>query len=107
MRWKGAAVLPVTVLALTAGLLLSAASPASAAPASPASAAPAMSLRASKILETDTGPTRTAAMPGGGYLAVHSFGTLSRTGPDGRTLWQRSTASLYRDWGVQWQDPAD
>ncbi len=66
-----------------------------------------MTLRASKVLETDTGETRTAALPGGGYLAVHSFGTLSVTGANGRTLWQRDTASLYRDWGVRWQDPAD
>ena len=97
MRWRSAAVVPVVVLALAAGLL-----PA----ASQASATSTVSISASKVFETDTGNTRTAAMPGGGYLAVHSFGTLSMVGPDGRTLWQRDTARLYQDWGVQWQNPA-
>ena len=97
MRWRSAAVVSATVFALAAGLL-----PA----ASPASAASTVSISASKVFETDTGDTRTAAMPGGGYLAVHSFGTLSMVGADGRTLWQRGTASLYRDWRVRWQNPA-
>jgi len=97
MRWRSAAVVPAVVLALAAGLL-----PA----ASQASATSTVSISASKVFETDTGNTRTAAMPGGGYLAVHSFGTLSMVGPDGRTLWQRDTARLDQDWGVQWQNPA-
>ena len=97
MRWRSAAVVPAVALALAAGLL-----PA----ASQASATSTVSISASKVFETDTGNTRTAAMPGGGYLAVHSFGTLSMVGPDGRTLWQRDTARLYQDWGVQWQNPA-
>lgn len=102
MRWRSAAVVPATVFALAAGML-PAASPASAASTVSTST---VSISASKVFETDTGDTRTAAMPGGGYLAVHSFGTLSMVGADGRTLWQRGTASLYRDWRVRWQNPA-
>ena len=71
-----------------------------------ASAATTDSLIADRVQETDTGTARTLDVPGGGYLVVHAFGAFSMVSADGRTLWQRSTQSLYQDWDVTWQDPA-
>ena len=79
-----------------------------AAPASAAAAgvaATTLSLTAARALETPTGTARTLALPGGGYLVVHSYGEVSMAGADGRAVWQRSTQSLYQDWDVTWQSP--
>jgi PQQ-like domain len=52
---------------------------------------------------TAQGPALTAAMPGpaGGYARLNALGTVGLAAPDGRTLWQRSTDSLYADWQVR------
>jgi PQQ enzyme-like repeat protein len=93
------------LIALLAATFLSVAglvAPVTSSAASTASA-PALSLTASRVLETATGTARTLAMPGGGYLTVHSYGEVTMVGPDGHNMWQRGTQSLYQDWDVSWE----
>lgn len=71
-----------------------------------ASAADGLSLRSNAAMETVRGTARTAALPDGGFLQVHAFGAVSRRSADGRTVWQRDSGGLYRDWGLRWQQPS-
>ncbi|HEX3789823.1 MAG TPA: PQQ-binding-like beta-propeller repeat protein [Pseudonocardiaceae bacterium] len=49
-------------------------------------------------LETTQGTPMTTSLPGGDTLQVYSLGVVNLVRPDGSTVWQRSTGSLYRDW---------
>lgn len=110
--WLRAALAPLIASGTAAALLMpagaatalaSTATPAATTTTASTTAASTLSLRATRAMETAAGPARTAAVPGGGYLVVHAFGTVSMVGASGRLLWARDTASLYRAWGVRWQ----
>jgi hypothetical protein len=49
-------------------------------------------------VETAQGTPLTSLFSNGDALQVYGMGVVSRTAPDGHTLWQRGTTSLYRDW---------
>jgi PQQ-like domain/PQQ enzyme repeat len=90
------------------GLIIAAVTVAAfAAPAAvPARATAGLSLQSYPAVETARGPARTAALPGGGLLVVNALGEVTSQAADGRVNWTRSSSSLYRDWGVQWQTPS-
>ncbi len=77
---------------------------ASAAPAGASAAG--VSLRSSAQIETVRGGARTFGLPDGGFVSAFGFGAVVRHDVAGRVLWSRDSASLYRDWQVQWQLPA-
>ncbi|MHB1431081.1 MAG: hypothetical protein ACYCVZ_03045 [Streptosporangiaceae bacterium] len=104
-RWRRAVVAPLS-LAVVAGLAGGLAGPAAAAAGAPAGTqSAALALSASRVQETATGTARTLAVPGGGYVVVHSFGAVSMVSGNGRSAWQVSTQDLYRAWHVTWQNP--
>lgn len=74
--------------------------------AGPAGAATGLSLHSYPAVETARGPARTAPLPGGGLLVVNAFGEVTSQAASGRVSWTRTSSSLYRDWGVQWQTPS-
>lgn len=74
--------------------------------AGPAGAATGLSLHSYPAVETARGPARTAPLPGGGLLVVNAFGEVTSQAASGRVNWTRTSSSLYRDWGVQWQTPS-
>jgi hypothetical protein len=61
-------------------------------------------LNVSGTLETAQGTAMTSTMPGGDSLQVYNLGVISLVRPDGSTIWQRSTGSLYRDWHLTFPD---
>ncbi|WP_329139840.1 PQQ-binding-like beta-propeller repeat protein [Streptomyces sp. NBC_01476] len=56
-------------------------------------------------VETAQGTPLTSPLSGGDALQVYSLGVVSRVHADGSTVWQRSTASLYRDWHLTFTNP--
>ena len=64
-----------------------------------------LGLNVSGSLETAQGTAMTSTLPGGDSLQVYSLGVVSLTRPDGSTVWQRSTGSLYRDWQLSFTNP--
>jgi hypothetical protein len=57
-----------------------------------------LGVRVTGDVETPQGAALSAALPGGDLVQVHSLGVVDRVRPDGSTVWQRGTGSLYRDW---------
>ena len=64
-----------------------------------------LGLTDSGSLETAQGTAMTSTLPGGDSLQVYSLGVVSLVRPDGSTVWQRSTGSLYRDWHLTFTYP--
>ena len=64
-----------------------------------------LGLNTSGSVETAQGTAMTSTLPGGDSLQVYSLGVISLTRPDGSTIWQRSTGSLYNDWHLSFPDP--
>jgi len=101
MRWRRA-LIPLALAGLTAGLAVPVAGQLTQV-AQAATTPPTPSLAMSTVQETDLGNAMTLNLPGGGYAVAHGFGSVSVVGASGRTQWQVSTAQLYRDWDVTWQ----
>jgi hypothetical protein len=98
MRWRRV-LIPLALAGLTAGLV----APAVTHAAQAATTSPTPSLAMSTVQETNLGNAMTLNLPGGGYAVAHAFGSVSVVSASGRTQWQVSTAQLYRDWDVTWQ----
>lgn len=101
MRWRRALIVPAS-LAVLAGLAGTASVGAAQAAESSVSTA---SLTTTPVQETATGAARTLDFPGGGYVVLHSSGSVSLVDGDGRTAWQLGTHNLYQDWNLTWQQP--
>ena len=62
-----------------------------------------LKLRVDSAVETVQGAATTLTLPGAGgdYVRVHTLGTIGVSAPDGRTVWQVSTAGLLADWHLR------
>lgn len=80
------------------------AEPATGSAAGPADAnGGSLALTVNGSVETAQGEAMTSPIAGSSdYLRLHSLGAVARVRSDGRTVWQRNTASLYKDWHLHY-----